>query len=475
MALCVSKYPAFSPDTMVRSHPVLHNQDIMKLIGKFVICQSSSVAGGPIIRMPGTHCNSFVSTCRLWRQVYYSKILRSIPTAQWWGLGRLERFLMSKLCIDAYLLVVPNPPPLILLSLQNTILGSIPSRDDLLHFLERMPAESLRGEVVLFRRILMAPTEEVIRQFDPLSLRELSKGPNHVKSWLKAIGELVHSLTLVDGVSVDTIDYLCKKLSQEELDLIYFKLRFDHPTRIHIMFDHMLITRKHFEHYVRAFGRNPEKPNVEPLHMVSSNFESLCQAVLRDNSIDDYLELVKRPFPHHLEQCRQVFLRVGSSHPKFTEELFRCSMGDEGSHHNYHSLIKEFMMMGLVDVCTTIRYKFGFRKPASMTIFEYANFQNHRDLCSFIANQPHFSVRDHLSMVTFALRVNKMRIVKDFLGLYETEADDLEICVALVEDSKKASRRKNKAQFDEVLEQLRVHLFYTGPRKRAKTEDNEDE
>ena len=63
------------------------------------------------------------------------------------------------------------------------------------------------------------------------------------------------------------------------------------------MFDHMLITRKHFEHYIRAFGRNPEKPNVEPLHMVSSNFESLCQAVLRDNSIDDYLELVKRPFP----------------------------------------------------------------------------------------------------------------------------------------------------------------------------------
>lgn len=447
--------PQFLTKTMDRTHPVLHNNDLMKIIGT-IVCDT----------IPNRR--AFIATCRHWRQIYYS----SVTIVSLYHHDELLRYLMNKLYGNAFSLTYRNLSVFGLTEL-NSALGCMPNRMDVVNFLRPIRKSSECHNLNIFWRALTDKYESFTTEFNNLCNRKM----NQVQFPL-TIRKIILSLMHVDSAPADIISYLCGKLNQNHLNDIYEAVLRTPSLRIHlpILFKYIIINIEHFTKYMTAY-RNPAPTNVSAIvnwHPIDPSiyisFEDMCRSFLRDNHVDRYVSLLNnRQFPFSIESCWDTFLRVGAGADGFVTDLFM-----EEPYDNSYDIIKRFLMLNLTNPCNTIRYKFYADDIRSrMTIFEYVNYYKHLDLCDSIVADSRFKVEEHMSVMAFGIINGKKRIAFQFIKCSGMNKEELELALKVMREAKEISRAQDKPSFDEVIRKLENKIAEEeGSRKRIKLQED---
>lgn len=419
----------FALNTVQRSHRVLHSQDLMSIIGTYVVASEKE------------NTQAFKETCRFWRHVYYTKLFNvaSLPLDR-------RTILFKKLAGNAAALSMPPGSKMGLLHL-DLVLSQTNDASSILHFIRAFQSKSCW--VAVLQMALSETSNCCIR------LLEMKYPTQSTTEYQENLTSFLFRLVLIEAPLTEIIAYLCGKLNQSSLETVYKYVLQKDKNRAHLLFPYMKVTLDMAYLYFYAFR-----------DAVITRAELLCRALSRDLFVDHYIECIGIEFfPHRDADFCDAFLRIGAETDNFVKELFQFTDQHFGINR---ALIQRYIVLGFINPCTTDRYKFGTKGIGWKTIFEYASYVNDKLLFIFITRDPRFKPADHLNILALGPRVNMHRMSIDFLEHCKLDKEELELGLQLVNEGLAKSKKKELGGFATVISKLNKLIAKEGQRKRAK-------
>lgn len=416
----------FLPQTVIRNHKVLHNQDLMTIIGEKLMLTMNDRT-------------TFIRVCRLWRHVFYTRLIVNSPFQD-----SVRQAIFTHACIDACILFMQNVPKVSALTMKDIklILKGTRQSTEIAKLLWQLPRESI------------SPSLRVLYNLIASSVDFLTK------SWWAEqphpILDIACLVLQIDDVPRDNLTGLMKLLGPNQLSRLFSYILAEDPSRIHLMLPYVKIDVKDFLLYMHYCVNRVD---------LLFQFEAICRAFARDVYVDHYVRALSEMHGNSvISRWIDTYVRVGSELPNFAVELFKSASYVAGT------AIKRFVIMGYVNPCSGTKYRFALAKANGcyMTIFQYASYIGSNGLCDHIVNDPRFKARDHLEILPFAIIRNRYMIAIKFLKEQSLDKEELEEGLGLVLEARDASRRKNLAPFDTVIKKIEKKLSMIGSRKKVK-------
>jgi len=423
-----SKIPRF-PSEFPKTHAVFHNRDIMSIIGKYCVY-------GDVDR------RTFVSVCRLWRQVYYARLTESEKRQS------LCIFLMKNFCLDAFLLVFPSSSMKVDCFTSQILVESSLTRQnplsDVIVFLHHLS----RDKICPCTKLLMASAIMDETRF----LGEM-ENKHKADDASVIIVNCAYLMTLI-GQRPNITRHFINQLNQEQVDAIYSTLSAHVPRYANRLFDHSKASPQHMMIF-SSFVKN----NLT----FESEFESLCRIMLRDMTVDQYVRSFFDADSTFIYKThyQDIFLRVGTELEKFVDELFAPQR-----HYLQVRLVERFILLGLVDNCSTVRRKMVLISIPKMTIFEYACYSGNETMMEMIKSSPEFRIDDHIGVLVFMIK-HKPRKAANLADSLDLDENEIDLAIQTVSDASGVTKKKDSTCFDEVISVLEKKKSSTA-RKRIK-------
>lgn len=401
---------------IVRTNKVLHNQDIMSIVGKYCVQDDQNR-------------RSFISVCRLWRQVYYSRLASPLIKPKC-----ITNFLLSNFCVDAFVLLIPRSQfdfRMAIILAQSSL-----SREnqwvDVLLFLRQVPSYRMNLISRMCREAIQMGEgkyfiDDMEKKFANIDIR-----------FFRGIFYFVTFFNVHPRIKT----YLASKLNSEQIDIIYQALLCQNLKYAPRIFGYVKIRPDHlrqFSIHTRCLSGG-----------FSVEFEILCKAMIRDVTIGEYakcycdLEGGLADFQDNMD----IFLRVGAEVENFHTELFSLA-----PHHRRERLVSRFIWLGLIDRCDTIRRKIVYVHLPKMTVFEYVGYIGDTQLLGSIQRDPKFQMRNHLTSIVFMIKY-KPKKAPEFIKSLNLDVEELDLAHQIVTDAQKVSKKKDFSCFDLVLQEL---------------------
>lgn len=420
-----SVIPRF-PSEFQKTHIVLHNRDLMSVVGKYCVCDD-------------VNRRIFVSVCRLWRQVYYARLTSSMNRQT------LCIFLMKNFCLDAFLLVFPlTSIGMDCFTLQTLVESSLPRQyplSDVIIFLNHLP----KDKICSCTRLLM----ESVFMDETRFLTEVEKN----KYKIKIITNCAYIMILI-GQRQTITRYFVNQLNQERLNQIYSALLRRVPRYANRLFDHSKASSQHLQMFATFIDNNPT---------FEQEFEALCRAMIRNMTVYQYARSFynapQNSFINRTEY-QDVFLRVGAEVENFVNELFVPHR-----HYFQSRLVERFIFLRLVDNRSTVRRKIVLVSIPKMTIFEYACHLGNESMIRMIKSSPEFRITEHIDVLVFMIK-HKPSKAANFADSLDLDKNEIDLAIQTVSDAASVTKKKDLTCFDEVISVLEKKSSTT--RKRIK-------
>jgi hypothetical protein len=414
----------FLPHTVIRDHKVFHNQDLMTIIGKYLM---------PVMKNRG----SFIRVCRLWRHVFYTRLIAN-------SLFQLSvrKAIFSHACTDACVLFMDNVPkvPALMMDDIRLILKSTRQSTAIAELLWQLPRETIPSTLRIFYNLIASPVNFSTNRW-------LGGGTSFIL-------EIACMVLQVDAVPESNLAGMLKFLGPDRLFSLFSYVCMEDPSRIHLLLPHIKIDVKEFICYVYSRRNRIDIP---------SQFEAICRAFATDVYVDHYVGVLAEIHinPINMIKWIDIYLRIGSELPNFAVELFKSQ-----SCHS-RTAINRFILMGYVNPWLGTKYKFDVNQ-GSMTIFQYATYAGNDEVYYYIVKDPRFKVREHLNILPFAIVRNRYMIAMKFLKECKLDKEELEEGLRLVLEAKAVSKRNDVSYFDKVIKKIEKKLSMIGSRKKVK-------
>ena len=421
MSIIAARNAMFLPDTVFRSHPVLHNQNLMESIGGHLML---------IMKDRGT----FIRVCRVWRHVFYTRLIDSPFQTS------VKAAILGKLCLDACLLFTQYVSTTITMDDIDTILkGSCDARA-ISKLVWALPRDGLSTRVRYFYNIIASPK-------DVRMDRLVDYGQTRLVDFATFV-------VRVDGVPPKNLARFCGLLKQAGMLFLFIEVLPKYPSRIHVLLPYMTIDIYEFALYMHEFSNRQE---------LWPTFDAVCRAFARDVYVDHYVGCLNRISTHpEIGNWFEKYLHIGAGLGCFATELFKAESYLAAEN------INQFILMGYIDPCSKTKYKFEHIKASKMTIFEYASFIGNQQLCDYIFNDSRFRAHNHLDILTFVCVHNRYGLAMKFLNDCNLDKKELQAALKLMVNAKKVSRKQDTSHFDLVIKRIEERVAEDAPRKRIK-------
>lgn len=392
---------------------VLHNLDIMSIIGKSVVEKNK---------------NTFIATCKLWRYVYYTKLAvvedKNSPRDYIFQTGSYEActyiLQRSKLNEHDFGNLLRSTKDVYVINIFLDVVGEFELTKNvaLLH--------------LLLKHYINNDQQRIF--FVVNRIKVMMKTRYHDMLWI-----LTNILLLDLDLSNNDIALICKDLNCNDFVTIWYNVLNYDVTQLMKVLPHMKMSEEIIRSYINQKTTN------------KTVFEYLCNSFLTMYGIVIYTGLYNYKI-HQLNNRLDIYLRVGFLSDQFFELLLK-----KMDYHDRINSIARIVEFGLVNPYTQTKYNFGIPSTSKMTMFEYANHSTEKDLYEFIINDPRFKVMDHIQIMSFGIKNGRKKIGYAYIKLLKTQ-EDLERALQRIQFDKDVSRKKDKSLFDDYIYKITKKL-----------------
>lgn len=421
---------------MDRSHMVFHDRDIMQVLGGFIVTSTQNR-------------RAFVETCKLWREVYYSRLSRIFKKADFPNcnatncvkhLFTLGRFDAIKLCMQRDANIYLN----------NATVGYLcmggHSNSEVAIFIAQMHnlRKCLHSGTAIYYGLANLPEKHNSELGKFLERAGIIEKCNYVTSvlCLDYTDLLLRTLKPIVDTLPDTSKWnLYKTFLQNPMKYPAKSLKF--------ILEYVTPLLKDFQ----EFCLPDRKRTVE-------QFDAMCQRCSKTMTTQLYVEAFScyavngtAPVATLSDAHWDVYMQAGLCMDNFVEQLFLVM--DNTWKGDLPKLIKYLIETDMIDPCDAQRYFYRGMPCCKCSIAALCIHKGYEDSYAMILENPEFDVRDHFATLVNGIKHRRFDQCQSLVDKFKTP-DDVRNAQFYIRGAQYTSRAKNLKPYKRIIKMLDV-------------------
>ena len=434
----------FLDATVNRTHRVFHNSGIMQYMAPFLITDIPSR-------------NAFKLVCRIWRQVYYTRVLDKRISIK--GRESFYKFCGMNLCPNAYgLLSISDECPKFKCAYFYKLMHHhpIPTVINWMKDIVQVRGNTyLKHSLSLFLQYIELSEDAAMQRYT--ANYDTYRDNVHARDYCKFF---VDCLISSESPPIRLLSAFASHLTVEDkialLDTMIISTTIN---RAYNCLSFVDPTIDQFKLYIQKTSGLTRLGDTTDIRF-SGGLRRFCEKMASILTVQDYLSCVNLP---HQAAYRDIILDAGRTMAGFEKTLFSSWNGNQ--HADAYQTIERYIMLGHLNPASTDMYLFG---KQSMTLFQFAAYISSEKLLEFISKDPRFKMHEHMPIINLLIEKRNLNFLGSLIEQHINDYDDIMYVLRLFTEAKLKPGRKNSREFDRISGILTDKLYHVGPRKRIK-------